>query len=121
MKPIRSRCFALACLFTVAGSGFCSDAESPNIQAGRNLAYDFNKGNCLACHSAPTDERAVTLANMAPPLLMIRKRFPDRKMLRAQIWDPTLANPNTIMPPFGKHRILSAEEIDLIIDYLYTL
>jgi mono/diheme cytochrome c family protein len=25
------------------------------------------------------------------------------------------------MPPFGKHRILSEEEIDLILDYVYSL
>ena len=28
-------------------------------------------------------------------------------------------NPQTVMPPFGKHKILTEEEIDLIIDYIY--
>jgi sulfur-oxidizing protein SoxX len=41
--------------------------------------------------------------------------------LRAQIWDPTARNPNTVMPPFGRHRILSEDEIDLIVDYIHTL
>jgi sulfur-oxidizing protein SoxX len=30
-------------------------------------------------------------------------------------------NPDTVMPPFGKHRILTGEEIDLIVDYIQTL
>lgn len=70
---------------------------------------------------APRDKSAVTLANIAPPLVMMRERFPDREALRRQIWDPMERNPNTVMPPFGKHRILTEEEIELVIDYLYTL
>jgi hypothetical protein len=50
----------------------------------------------------------------------IRSRFPDRAQLRGRLWDPMQTNPNTVMPPFGKHRILSSDEIELIIDYLYT-
>jgi sulfur-oxidizing protein SoxX len=91
------------------------------VDRGRELAHDFNKGNCLACHSVPRDTTAVTLANIAPPLSMIRERYPDRETLRRHIWDPMQRNPNTIMPPYGKHRILTDEEIDLVIDYLYTL
>jgi L-cysteine S-thiosulfotransferase len=91
------------------------------ISTGRQIAHDFDKGNCLACHSAPRDEQAVTLANIAPPLIMMRERFPDREELRKRIWDPTVGNPDTIMPPYGKHRILTDREIDLVIDYLYTL
>jgi sulfur-oxidizing protein SoxX len=91
------------------------------VARGRELAHDFNKGNCLACHAAPKDAMAQTLANIAPPLIMIAERFPDRTLLRIQIWDPQQRNPNTVMPPFGKHRILNADEIELIIDYLYTL
>jgi len=49
----------------------------------------------------------------------MRQRFPDRTLLRSQIWDATLRNPQTVMPPFGKHGILTEQEIDLVIDYLY--
>lgn len=109
------------CLGPVSGIALSVDIDSPEVEAGRKLAHDFNKGNCLACHSAPTDPQALTLANIAPPLIQIRERFPDREQLRARIWDPSVANPDTVMPPFGKHRILTDAEIDLIIDYLYTL
>ena len=104
--------------FLLAGAHGGADNR---ISTGRQVAHDFDKGNCLACHSAPRDEQAVTLANIAPPLVMMRERFPDREELRKRIWDPTVGNPDTIMPPYGKHRILTDQEIDLVIDYLYTL
>lgn len=107
-----------ACAAPVGVTGTESQSR---VDRGRELAHDFNKGNCLACHSAPRDSTAITLANIAPPLIMIRERYPDREALRRHIWDPTQRNPNTIMPPYGKHRILTEEEIDLVIDYLYTL
>ncbi|HKQ26367.1 MAG TPA: sulfur oxidation c-type cytochrome SoxX [Burkholderiales bacterium] len=94
--------------------------EAPNVAAGRQLAFEIAKGNCLACHQFPRDSRANTLANIGPPLLAIRSRFPDRTQLRGRLWDPMQTNPSTVMPPFGKHRILSGDEIELIIDYLYT-
>lgn len=100
-------------------------AETPQtngrIDEGRQLAHNFDKGNCLACHAAPTDPLAITKANIAPPLVGMRARFADRQALYDQIWDAAKRNPQTIMPPFGKHKILSDDEIELIIDYLYTL
>ena len=94
--------------------------DASNVTAGRHLAFEIAKGNCLACHRFPGDSGANTLANIGPPLLAIRSRFPDRAQLRSRLWDPMQTNPNTAMPPFGKHRILRSDEIELIIDYLYT-
>ena len=95
--------------------------EAQRIAAGARLAHEVAKGNCLACHAMPSDAKAVTSANIGPPLIAIRARFPDREQLRRQLWDARLTNPETVMPPFGKHQILTTEEIDLIVDYLYTL
>ena len=95
--------------------------QAQKITAGARLAQDVAKGNCLACHAMPGDVSAVTSANIGPPLVAIRARFPDREQLRRQIWDAGLINPNTVMPPFGKHQILTTDEIELIVDYLYTL
>ncbi len=91
------------------------------VEEGRRLAHNFDKGNCLACHAAPTDPQAITKANIAPPLIGMRARFGDRQALYSQIWDAAKRNPQTIMPPFGRHKILSDHEIELIVDYLYTL
>jgi sulfur-oxidizing protein SoxX len=96
-------------------------AAAGDAAAGRKLAFDVGKGNCLACHAVPGDPQAVTSANIGPPLTQIRARFPQRDRLREQIRDPMQFNPDTVMPPFGKHGILTPAEIEEIIDYLYTL
>ena len=51
----------------------------------------------------------------------MRARFKDHELLRRQIWDAATRNPNTIMPPFGRHMILTDEEIDLIVEYVLSL
>lgn len=89
--------------------------------SGQELAFSTAKGNCLACHMVPSDPAAVTSANIGPPLVAMRARFPDRAKLRAQIWDATQINPDTVMPPFGKHKVLSEDEIDKITDYVHGL
>jgi sulfur-oxidizing protein SoxX len=86
---------------------------------GQQLAHDVYKGNCLACHQIPGDSSAVSLADIGPPLFHMRERFPDRAALRSQLWDPMTRNPQTVMPPFGRHQVLTEKEIDLIVDYIY--
>jgi sulfur-oxidizing protein SoxX len=105
-------------LAVLAAEGACA-GERPAAAAGREIAHDVYKGNCLACHQIPGDPQAVSMANIGPPLVMMRQRFPDRAALREQIQDPTRRNPETVMPPFGRHRVLSDEEIELVLDYLY--
>lgn len=102
-------------LFVPLGGALAAEAANQ----GRTIAHDVYKGNCLACHRIPRDPAAITLANIGPPLIGMRERFPARADLRAQIWDATKRNPESVMPPFGKHRILTEAEIDLVVDYLY--
>jgi sulfur-oxidizing protein SoxX len=59
--------------------------------------------------------------NIAPPLLAMKSRYPDKAKLRAQIWDATKINFDSAMPPFGKHGILSESEIDKVVEYIWTL
>jgi len=93
-------------------------ADAASVAAGKQVALDRKKGNCLACHAM---DDGVSPGNIGPPLVVMKTRFPDRDKLRAQIWDATATNPESIMPPFGKHQILSEQEIDNIVDYLLTL
>jgi sulfur-oxidizing protein SoxX len=99
--------------------GAAHATESAAVAAGREIAHDVYKGNCLACHRIPGDPSAVTLANIGPPIVQMRERFPDRAELRRQIWDSTARNPQSVMPPFGKHGVLTEREIDLVIEYIY--
>ena len=93
-------------------------AEEDAISAGKKIAFDRSKGNCLACHHIEGGELA---GNIAPPLVAMKHRFPDKAKLRAQIYDARKANPTTVMPPFGTHRILSDKEIDLVTEFIHTL
>ena len=50
----------------------------------------------------------------------MKQRFPDREQLKAVIVDETRRNPSTVMPPFGRNLILTNQEIEAVIDFLYT-
>lgn len=93
-------------------------ADSAMVEKGKELTFDRKKGNCLACHVIADGSLP---GNQGPPLVAMQARFPDKATLRAQIDNPLEKNANSIMPPFGLHNILSGEEIDAIVEYLYTL
>ena len=95
-----------------------AEAEASAVEQGKELAFDRKKGNCLACHQMDDGDLP---GNIGPPLIAMKARFPDKAKLRAQIWDATKSNPNTIMPPFGRHQALSEGDIDKIVEYVYTL
>jgi len=93
-------------------------ADASTIEKGKTVAFDRKKGNCLACHMMGD---GTLPGNIGPPLVAMKSRYPDKAKLRAQIWDATVANSNTIMPPFGRHRMLTEEQIDQITEYVYSL
>jgi sulfur-oxidizing protein SoxX len=115
--------FIGAALTSVAAAGYLSSSHAAEkgmtvVEKGKDVAFDRTKGNCLACHAM---DDGTLPGNIAPPLVGMKLRYPDKAKLRAQIWDATVANPNTIMPPFGRHQIVTEEEIDQIVEYVYTL
>lgn len=101
----------------IANMGLAAEA----VMDGRKIALDQAKGNCISCHAIPNDPKVESAGNVGPPFIMMKERFPDRAKLRAQIWDSTQANPRTAMPPFGKHRILTEQEIDQVVEYVQSL
>ena len=88
------------------------------VAEGKSLALGRSKGNCLACHKIDDGKLPGTIG---PPLVAMKLRYPERSALREQICDATIRNPHSRMPPFCRHRILTESEVELIIDYLYTL
>jgi len=93
-------------------------AEASVIEQGKKIAFDRKKGNCLACHQI---EGGSLPGNIGPPLVAMKARFPDKNKLRAQIYDSRKSNPNTIMPPFGSHEILTSSEIDKVVEFIQSL
>jgi L-cysteine S-thiosulfotransferase len=51
----------------------------------------------------------------------MKHRFPDRKEIFELIWDESKRNPQTVMPAFGTNHILTEDEINKLIDFLYSL
>ncbi len=101
----------LAALFVMPLQAGAKEMTDEEVTFGRKA------GNCLACHMIPGGNLP---GNIGPPLLAMKARFPNKADLRAQIWDPTEKNPNTIMPPFGKHGILTEKQVDQVTNYIYT-
>ena len=95
-----------------------SAADAADLEKGKQLAFDRKKGNCLACHQI---EGGTLAGNIGPPLVAMKARFPDYEKMKAQISDPRVNNPNSIMIPFGPHGVLSAKEIELVSQFIYTL
>jgi L-cysteine S-thiosulfotransferase len=89
-----------------------------NAAEGQKIAFDRAKGNCLSCHEIKGGELPGTIG---PQLKDIKNKYPDRKDLIAILTDETRRNPQTAMPPFGRNRILTEQEIEAIVDFLQTL
>ena len=104
-------------LFNPVFAGQEGEALS-RLEQGKEIAFNRFKGNCLACHYV---EGAELTGNYGPPLIAMKIRYPDLEVLRAQIWDAATKNPDTRMPPFGRNRILTEEEIDLVTEYIQSL
>lgn len=103
----------LACAIAVPAA-----AQAPTAL---ELFVRRDKGHCIACHQMPAGSGPETRADLGPRLEGARMRELGRRNLRAFIVDPTAANPDTVMPPFGRHRLLDAAEIDRIVDYLHAM
>ncbi|MCK4492559.1 MAG: sulfur oxidation c-type cytochrome SoxX [Methylococcales bacterium] len=114
----KSRLLLLTACFLIVA---CISTKKPLLTdktVAEKILFSHNKGNCLACHLIAKGELA---GNLGPELKDIAQKFKHKTQLRQFIWDATAFNPKTAMPPFGKNKILKAEEIDLIVNYLWKI
>jgi len=93
-------------------------AAEGDAEAGQKVANDRKTGNCVACHVMPDAESPGAIG---PPLIQMQARYPDKEKLREQIWDATVANPGSSMPPFGKHGILTEEQFNNVLAYIWSI
>ena len=114
--PLAAPVFALALVIGAVASG-TAHAQSA-VDEGRKLAFDRGKGNCLTCHVIKGGDLP---GSIGPALTDIKSKYPNRADLIAIINDETLRNPLTVMPPFGRNRILTEKEINAVVDFLQTL
>ena len=113
-SPAKAASIAAIAMALAAGAA----AAQSGAADGQKLAFDRSKGNCLTCHDIKGGDLAGTIG---PPLNDVKSRYPDRKDLVAIVTDETRRNPLTVMPPFGRNRILTEQEINAIVDFLQTL
>ncbi|OGT88153.1 MAG: sulfur oxidation c-type cytochrome SoxX [Gammaproteobacteria bacterium RIFOXYA12_FULL_61_12] len=110
--------FTLILPLGAPGPAQAAEAGATTPPPGKEIAFDRKLGNCLACHAI---EGGDSPGDLGPPLAAMQQRFPDRAKLRAQIADPRKFNADTRMPPFGAYKILSDQEIDLVVDFIHKL
>jgi L-cysteine S-thiosulfotransferase len=105
-------------LTLLIGAAVARPAHAQSAAAeGRKIAFDRGKGNCLTCHVIKGGEFPGTVG---PELKDIKGKY-DRNELIAIVTDETKRNPLTVMPPFGRNRILTEQEINAVVDFLQTL
>ncbi|WP_166307643.1 sulfur oxidation c-type cytochrome SoxX [Bradyrhizobium sp. 2S1] len=92
-------------------------AQAQSAAEGQKLAFDRSKGNCLTCHVIKGGDLPGTIG---PELTGLKAKY-SRDELVAIVTDETKRNPQTVMPPFGRNRILSEKEINAVVDFLQTL
>ena len=110
---------ALALALLIGAVTFASPARAQSAVAeGQKIAFDRGKGNCLTCHVIRGGDLPGTIG---PELKDIKSKYPDRADLIAILDDETKRNPQTVMPPFGRNRILTEQEINAVVDFLQTL
>jgi len=114
-RPVLIAALALAIGVLASVSPACAQSAASE---GQKLAFDRGKGNCLTCHVIKGGDLPGTIG---PELKNIKSKYPDRNDLVAIISDETKRNPQTVMPPFGRNRILTEQEINAVVDFLQTL
>jgi len=111
ISPVKFALAAALALSTTSAQAQSGPAE------GQKIAFDRGKGNCLTCHDIKGGDLPGTIG---PQLKDLKARY-DRNELIAIVTDETKRNPLTVMPPFGRNRILTEQEINAVVDFLQTL
>ena len=105
----------------------------PDPGRGREIVLDIRRGNCLACHSVPSEPQEQVQGNLGPALSGVSQRLSTAN-LRLRLVDSTKINPNSVMPAYYRvdnlnrvaaeylgRPVLNALEIEDVIAYLQTL
>ncbi len=108
-----------------------SKLQNGNSDIGKRL-FKSRRLNCLSCHEAPIPEERFH-GNFGPSMTGVGSKY-SKAEIRIRIIDAKLINPDTIMPSYFKilkyprtpesflgKTILKAEEVEHLVEYLYSL
>lgn len=88
---------------------------------GQQLSFDRSRGGgCLACHVMGPKTQALP-GNVGPDLSEIGAAGRTDQQLFNYIFDPRVYNPQSVMPPWGKHGFYTEAEIRDVVAFLKTL
>lgn len=106
-------------------------AWAGDIDKGRAIATAGGEASCILCHAIPGAQRDP--GTVGPSLAGVGRRLSAAE-LKARIVDASRANPDTVMPPYGRsealHQVdaryrgkplLSPRQIDDVVAFLLTL
>ena len=117
-RSVVTRYIPALALALMIGGATISTARAQSASEGQKIAFDRGKGNCLTCHVIKGGDLP---GSIGPELKDIKSKYRDRADLVAILNDETKRNPQTVMPPFGRNRILTEQEINAVVDFLQTL
>tara|TARA_A100000164_G_C21295779_1_gene491039 strand:+ start:64 stop:510 length:447 start_codon:yes stop_codon:yes gene_type:complete len=105
--------------------------EKGNIKKGKEI-FISRKVNCLSCHSAPIPEEKFH-GNFGPSLNGIGRKL-SKEEIRIRLINFKIISENSIMPSYFKRldypripdhlinsTILSVEEVEHLVEYLYSV
>jgi sulfur-oxidizing protein SoxA len=87
---------------------------------GRALFLNRAKGPCTGCHLVPGDD-VWPAGSVGPDLSTLGDRTLTDAYLYQQLWDPRVAFPKTVMPPWGVQGVFTPPELVHLVAYLQTL
>jgi L-cysteine S-thiosulfotransferase len=106
-------------------------AWAGNLDKGRAIATAGGEASCILCHAIPGAQ--TTPGTLGPSLAGVGSRLSAAE-LEARIVDASRANPDTVMPPYGRSRglyqvdaryrgkpLLTPGQIDDVVAFLLTL
>ena len=116
-RPCRALFVALAAFGMTAAAH--AQTSASDIAAGKKIAFARKQGNCVACHSLPG---AAMPGNVGPPLgPWVHGVFHGERELVKYLYDPQGKFVHTVMPEFGKNKILTERQLEQVAAYIWSL
>lgn len=97
---------------------FAFTLNAGDIEEGKKVFMTKKIGNCLACHDV-NGEKVPQAGSLGPKLIALSAWPAD--VLYNKVYDATIDNPISAMPPFGANKVLTDKQIHQVVAYLKTI
>lgn len=87
-----------------------------DAERGEKIATNLRWGNCIACHALPKHEGG----SIGPSLKGYAFREIPLDVTYQRLWDVRYYNPNAFMPVYGPNKVLTDQDIQDVLAFLYT-